>query len=450
MEPGGTFHFSGIAGSGMSALAQFLALGGRQVTGSDRSFDRGERPEAQSHLARLGIGIHPQDGSGLGPDCQALVVSTAIEDSVPEVQEARRRGIPLLHRSELLADLVASHRTVAITGTSGKSTTTAMVFELLRGAGRDPSLITGGDLRALQAQGLWGNAWRGRSDLLVIEADESDGTVVRYHPAVGVVLNLQRDHKEPEVVLEMFRRFQLQCREAFVVGEGEPLREFQSQAVVTGLGPKAYVPPEDLVLGPQGSSFRLEGVSFTLPCPGRHNVENALAALATCRVLGVPLGDLVEPLARFQGVGRRFQVLGTHRGVTVVDDFAHNPAKVAAALATAQLQAPRVLAVFQPHGFGPLRFMRQELVDVLCAGLRPQDRVWMLEVFYAGGTAERTLTSHEVVDDLVARGAAAAWVDRSHLAETLAVEAQAGDLILLMGARDPSLGELAMKLLRAL
>ncbi|HEX9080934.1 MAG TPA: L,D-transpeptidase family protein, partial [Holophagaceae bacterium] len=208
MEEGlglGRLHFAGVAGSGMSALAQFLAMKGGQASGSDRSFDQGERPEARRQLETLGIAIHPQDGSGLEGDCAALVVSTAVEDEVPDVAEARRLGVPVLHRSELLAHWVATHRTLAITGTSGKSTTVAMAFEILRGAGRDPSVITGGELASLQAEGLWGNAWAGSSDLLVIEADESDGSLVNYHPAVGVILNLQRDHKEEAEVAAMFQ-----------------------------------------------------------------------------------------------------------------------------------------------------------------------------------------------------------------------------------------------------
>ncbi|HOD31835.1 MAG TPA: L,D-transpeptidase family protein, partial [Holophaga sp.] len=184
----GRLHFAGVAGSGMSALAQFVAMKGGRASGSDRSFDRGERPEARRLLEGLCIGLHPQDGSGLAGDCAALVVSTAVEDTVPDVAEARRRGVPVLHRSELLAHLVAAHRTVAVTGTSGKSTTTALVFELLRGAGRQPSVLTGGDLRALQAEGHWGNAWADRSDLLVIEADESDRSLSAFAPDYGVLL----------------------------------------------------------------------------------------------------------------------------------------------------------------------------------------------------------------------------------------------------------------------
>ncbi|HJV90619.1 MAG TPA: L,D-transpeptidase family protein [Holophagaceae bacterium] len=446
----GRLHFAGVGGSGMSALAQFCALEGSPVSGSDRSFDRGERPEARALLAACGIRFMPQDGTAVAGDCAAVICSTAVEDTVPDVIAARAAGVPVLHRSELLAHLVASHRTVAVTGTSGKSTTTAMVFELLRGAGRDPSVITGGDLRLLQAEGTWGNAHVGASGLLVIEADESDGSLVRYAPAVGVVLNLQRDHKELDVVEGFYRTFLAQCREGAVIGEAENLAAYRDGRTVTGFGAAATLRAEAVSLAPGCSRFTVEGTAFELPLPGRHNVEDALAALAACRLLGVPLADLVAPLAGFQGVGRRFQLMGEARGVKVVDDYAHNPAKVEAALKAAQSQGGRVLAIFQPHGFGPLAFMREDLVQVLKATLRPEDRLWFLPVFYPGGTVHRTVESDDVVADLRALGVPAHLAPRADLPARVAAEAQAGDLVLLMGARDPSLPELAEELLASL
>jgi len=184
-DPGGKdrFHYAGLAGAGMSALAQFQVMTGGVASGSDRAFDRGERKELRAQLERLGITAMPQDGSGVGPDCAALVVSTAVEEEVPDYKAARANGIPIIHRSELLAHFVARQRSIAVTGTSGKSTVTAMVFTILKEAGRDPSVITGGDLPELSAGGLPGNAFAGQSDLLVVEADESDGSLIRYAPS---------------------------------------------------------------------------------------------------------------------------------------------------------------------------------------------------------------------------------------------------------------------------
>jgi UDP-N-acetylmuramate--alanine ligase len=449
----GRLHFAGVAGSGMSALAQFVAMIGGRASGSDRSFDRGERAGERRRLEALGVSIVPQDGSGLAGDCAGVVHSTAVEEEVPDLREARRLGVPRIHRSELLARLVAARRTVAVTGTSGKSTTVAMIFEILRGAGRDPSLVTGGDLRVLQSEGLWGNAFAGRGDCLVVEADESDGSVVRYHPAVAVILNLQRDHKEMDEVEAMFRVLRAQTREALVVGEGLAgfAREATVPARVCGLGPEAGTRAEDLEAGPEGSAFRVDGTAFRLPVPGVHNVENALAAIAACQALGLPLAAMVEPLAHFQGVARRFQILGQARGVTVVDDFGHNPAKVAASLATARLRAGRILAVYQPHGYGPTRFLWHDFVEAFGQGLAPGDILWMLEVFYAGGTATRDFSSADLARDIAARGADARFApSREALVGAIAREARPGDLVLVMGARDPSLTALAREVLRGL
>jgi len=235
------------------------------------------------------------------------------------------------------------------------------------------------------------------------------------------------------------------------VGEGDNLSELALGAVVFGFGAKAQVRGEAIVLGPEGSTFRVGEVVFRLPVPGRHNVENALAALAACGAVGVPLGDMVEPLAHFQGVGRRFQVLGEKRGVRVVDDFGHNPAKVAASLRTARIRAERILAVFQPHGYGPMRFLRPDFVATFAAELRPEDRLWMLEIFYAGGTALRDFSAADVVADIAAQGVRAEFAPtREALIARIAAEARAGDLVLVMGARDPSLTGFSTAILSAL
>jgi UDP-N-acetylmuramate--alanine ligase len=435
----------------MSALAQFQAMTGGRVSGSDRAFDRGERGGLRAHLERLGIEVMPQDGSGLGADCAALIVSTAIEDQVPDVAAARARNIPIIHRSELLADFVARHRSVAVTGTSGKSTVTAMVFAILNGAGRDPSVITGGDLPALEAQGLPGNAFAGSSDLLVVEADESDGSLVRYAPAIGVVLNLQRDHKEMTEVAAMFATLRARVREALVVGDADNLDQFAGGALRFGLSARAGIRGEDVALGPASSRFRVKDIKFELAVPGAHNVANALAAIATCHVLGVALEAMAAPLAGFTGIGRRFQTVGKVRGIEVIDDFAHNAEKIAAAIRTAKLRAKRVLAIYQPHGYGPTRFLRRDFVTTFTRELGADDRLWMLEVFYAGGTATRDFSAADIVAEIGALGTKAEFAaSRERLVARVAEQARPGDLVLVMGARDPSLSELARNILAAL
>lgn len=461
----------------MSALAQFHVLTGGRATGSDRAFDRIEPAEGnppagdarhddiagiRGHLERLGVEITPQDGSGPSPGCDALIVSTAVEESVPDVREARRHNIPILHRSELLARFVSERRSIAVTGTSGKSTVTAMIFEILRGAGRDPSVITGGDLLLLQEEGLLGNAWAGSSDWLVVEADESDGSLVRYEPWAGVLLNLQRDHKEPKELLEIFSTFRARTRGPFLVAAEANLAAFREGAAVFGIagpsgGPVTIGPDgfraQSIELQPDGVRFLVNGpekeaARFEVPAAGLHNVANAVAAIAAARACGVSLKQMVEPLRHFRGVARRFQVVGKANGIEVIDDFAHNPAKIAAALSAARPRGSRILAVYQPHGYGPTRFLCHELVETFAAHLGPSDRVYMPEIFYAGGTATKDISSLDLCRGIAERGVPAVFAEhRESLLEPIAREALSGDVILVMGARDPSLSGFCRRLL---
>ncbi len=450
-KSGGRFHYAGLGGSGMSAIAQFQAMTGGRVSGSDRAFDNGERASLRAQFEELDIAVMPQDGSGIGEDCAALVVSTAVEEQVPDFAAAKAKKVPIIHRSEMLAHFVAQTRSIAVTGTSGKSTVAGMIFEILRGAGRDPSVITGGDLPLLQTEGLPGNAFAGSSNLLVVEADESDGSLVRYSPAVGVVLNLQRDHKEMDEVAAMFATLRARTREALVVGDQENLDQFAGGALRFGLTDRADIRGEDVELGAESSRFRVGDTTFELPVPGEHNVANALAAIATAHALGVPLADMARPLSNFSGIGRRFQSVGTARDVEVVDDFAHNAEKIAAAIRTGHLRAKRVLAVYQPHGYGPTRFLRQDFITTFARELTSADRLWMLEVFYAGGTATRDFSASGIIDEIADRGTRAEFApSREWLIDRIAGEAREGDLVLVMGARDPSLTAFARDILAKL
>ena len=430
MPAGEKVHFVGAAGFGVSALAQFHVMGGGLATGSDRTFDAGGAAELRTKLEALGIRIFPQDGSALDVRHACAVASTAIEKDNKDLERVRALGLKLLHRADVLARHVAEHRTIAVAGTSGKSTVVAMIFEILEAAGLSPSVITGGALTSLERRGFVGNAFRGKSDLLVVESDESDGTLVRYRPWLGVYLNISKDHQELADLQRMFEEFRRNSKEWLDAG-------------VLRAG--------SVELGPTGSGFAVEGQRFSLPVTGRHNVENALAAIAACRKAGVSLSDCAKALAGFQGVSRRFERVGLSRGVEVVDDFAHNPAKVAAALAAAHLRAARVLAVFQLHGFAPARFMKAEFLDAFAASLAPDDVLWLPEIFYAGGTAAKDVSSADYARELKARGKDVRFFkDRAAISPDVAREARSGDLVLLMGARDPSLPRLARDLLAAL
>lgn len=442
-------HFVGVGGAGMSALAQIHAMDGGPATGSDRDFDRGRGAPLRAKLEALGVKIFPQDGGAVTRETELVVLSTAIEDSNSEVAAAKALGIPLMHRSEFLARHVSQMRTIAVTGTSGKSTVVAMIFEILEAAGRAPSVITGGSLIALQRRGLTGNAFRGKSNLLVVEADESDGSLVNYKPAVGVFLNLTKDHLEVDALRGIFLKFRDNVATALVDSDDPALAAVKADSTF-GLE-SGSVRAEDVALTASGSTFRVKDVAFTLPVPGRFNVANAIAAIAVCLGEGVSPADCSRALASFQGVARRFQSLGSARGVEVVDDFAHNPAKIAATLTAARLRGNRTLAVYQPHGFAPTRHLKNELIAAFTEGLRPDDRLWLPDIYYVGGTASKDISSADVVGPLRAKGLNAFHTpERSEITALIAAEAREGDLVIVMGARDPSLSDFAREILASL
>lgn len=445
----GRLHFTGVCGTGMSALAQFEALRGRTVTGSDRSADRGESADAVARLASVGVRLTPQDGSGVTAD-SLVVVSTAIEDDNKDIARAKALGAKIVHRADFLAGLAAERRTVAVAGTSGKSTVTGMLFEILEAAGLSPSLISGANLPALRAKGLVGNAWVGKSDLLVIEADESDGTLTRYSPELGLLLNVSKDHKELSELLELFRTFRGRCKRFVVNADAHGLDEFLPGSATFGFR-SGDLRGADLHVHPHGSRFTAGGAAFELSIPGAYNAENALAAAAAAQALGAPLTAAAKALKDFRGVGRRFSIVGTARGVEVVDDFAHNPEKVRAVLGAAHLRSQRVHAVFQLHGFAPARFMKAEFLDAFAECLRPGDVLWLPDIYYVGGTAAKDVSSKDYADALTARGTLAfAEPDRAKIADGIAKTAREGDLVLVMGARDPSLSDFAARILETL
>jgi UDP-N-acetylmuramate--L-alanine ligase len=447
------WHFAGIGGSGMSAIALYLLGRGQKVSGSDRLFDRGGGASIRDALVRAGAVLVPQDGSGL--DARTiLVVSTAVEDTIPEVKRAKELGCRIVHRSEALAEIASRTRCIAVSGTSGKSTVTAMVFRVLRGAGLDPSVISGAVLRELSAEGHWGNAWGGAGEWLVIEADESDGSLVRYSPEVGVMLNLDRDHKELSELREIFATFRKQSKVFVVHGDRPDCLEIAGPDCFRfGVHSSSLLLPTDIRLLSDSVKFRLGEIDVVVPGPGMHMVENALAALAVGVVAGVDLATGARALASFHGVGRRHELIGEARGVRVFDDFAHNPAKVEAGIAAAQLAAGggRVLAVFQPHGYGPLRFLLEDFATSFAKALRPQDKLWISPVYDAGGTADRSIASRDLADRIAAHGHAVSCpATRDLVSAEIAREAKPGDLVYSMGARDPDLPAFARQILTSL
>ena len=443
------YFFVGLAGTGMSAIAQYLKGSGKKAAGSDRIFNEDKHILIREQFKNMGIYCFAQDGSGIDRETDVVVISSAIEESNIEYQKAISLKIPVIKRSELLAAISNEKRTIAVGGTAGKSTTTAMIFHILQEAGLSPSLITGAGLADLQEKGLPGNAWIGTSDWLVIEADESDGSIVSYFPEIGIVLNISRDHKEFIELIDLFITFRKHTKSAFIVNRDNAMAKKLSTN-----------PEKDFAIvnnsGFHGSDFQQNGFSirftinniqFQIPGIGQHNMENALAAVAASSAAGVSVEDAATALRSFRGIYRRTQLVGEKNGISVIDDFAHNPAEIAAAIKACQSAGKRVLAWFQPHGYGPLRFMHEELAEKTARTLRPEDHFYMSEVYYAGGTVNKDINSDVVINALQGKGKNAFLVpDKDNLPEFLKQIASRGDIILLMGARDPNLGKFARKL----
>ncbi len=445
--PSRNFHFTGILGTGMSALAQYLRFYGIDVSGSDRLLGNSDTAEMQNMLEGLGCLILNQDGTGITKDTDILCISTAIEETNPDIAAARTLGIPVIHRSDLLAGIIASKRTIAVAGTSGKSTVTAMIFEFLQGCGKSPSLISGAPLLRLEADGLIGNAFAGGSDLLVIEADESDGTLAKYSPDISVILNISKDHKTIEEITALFAG--LSARSSWTATNcDDPILATLPATVRFGrTGTAQWHPDREEFLTTSVMIVR-NGAEYRLPIPGEHNLENLRAALCVCEHLGCDEDALPRAVNNFAGVARRFAIVETADGITVIDDFAHNPAKIAAAINAARGISERVIAVYQPHGFGPTRFLKDEYIASFRKIFRPGDGLYLLPIYYAGGTAQKDISSQDIVGGLgnVAFHAEAVE-DRDAVVEKIGSSARPGDCVIIMGARDPSLPALVKRII---
>jgi UDP-N-acetylmuramate--alanine ligase len=441
-----TIHFTGIFGSGMSALAQYLQWQGLSVSGSDRLLSSEDSANVHNKLLQMGCVLFDQDGSGITHATDIICISTAIEESNPDIAAARKLSIPILHRSDVLAAIVGSKKTIAIAGTSGKSTVTAMVFELLTACGKAPSLISGANLRRLEKGGYIGNAFHGTSEYLVIEADESDGTLVKYHPFISVILNVSKDHKTIPEIIELFKELSANSLTTIINADDVYLRQIPSKNTFGLLEQAAWHPDSHRLETISGILMR-NGVEFRLPLPGYHNLSNLCASLAVCEHLNCDEKQLSDAVGAYQGVARRFTILTTGDAVHVVDDFAHNPEKIKAAVAAARNLSSRIIAVYQPHGFGPTRFLKEEYLNTFRMIFTPKDSLYLLPIYYAGGTAQKDISSQILLSALGdVPFQTFAPQSREALLSLLDRDVSRGDCVLLMGARDPSLSPFAQKI----
>ena len=457
------WFFCGIGGSGMLPLALILKAHGAQVAGSDRSRDQGRSAEKFAWLESLGFSLFPQDGSGVTSASQVLVASAAVEDTVPEMIRATDLGCARMSRAELLAKLFnAADLGIAVGGTSGKSTVTGMIGWILHATHRQPTVMNGAVMKNFVTPSApFASALVGDPELFVSEVDESDGSIALYQPEIAILTNISLDHREMAELRSLFASFLLRARRA-VVNLDDPETRALADVIPddrrVGYGfdsPGADFMGKNLELLPGGSTFTViagdESQDVQLSVPGRHNASNALAALAATRALGVSLADAAAALTRFEGLKRRLETVGTAAQVTVIDDFAHNPDKIDATLATLRAQPGRLLIMFQPHGYGPLLKMGEQLAESFAGGLDPDDRLFLPDPVYQGGTVDRSRGSDWLADQVRTRGGQADHIpERAAIGEALLAEAANGDRIVIMGARDDSLSEFAAELVERL
>ncbi len=458
------YFFCGIGGSGMLPLAMIVQARGGRIEGSDRSRDQGRTPEKFAWLAAHGVTLHPQDGSGVTRAEQTVVATGAIEDTVPDIGAAKRAGARIVTRPELLSQLFnAAPASIGVAGTSGKSTITGMIAWILHQAGRAPTVMNGAVMKNFaDADHPFASALIGGPDLFVSEVDESDGSIARYDPTVAVVSNISLDHKSMEELRDLFGGFTGRAAKAVL-----NLDNLETQALAQSLPAdkvitfalgeeSATLHAHDLEPLPTGMRFTLTALggskhAVVLNVPGAHNVANALAALGAVRAIGVPLAEAVAALETFAGIRRRMEVVGTTNGITVIDDFAHNPDKIAATLKTLHAFDGRLLILFQPHGFGPLRLMQREFIEGFAGLMRPDDVLLMPEPVYFGGTTDRSVGSEDIASGVrVAGRNAEALATREACGGRLIDLARPGDRIIVMGARDDTLATFATELLRRL
>jgi len=382
---------------------------------------------------------------------------------VPDVVAAKQLGCPQVTRPQLLAQLVNSAKvSIAVGGTSGKSTTTGMIGWILYATRRDPTVMNGAVMKNFVAGDFpFASAIVGEGDIFVSEVDESDGSIALYNPTIAVLNNIALDHKSMDELRRLFGDFIGKAQVAVLNLDNEETKRLAAEvnhpnALTYSLtDTTADFSISDLVTQPDGMSCIVterstgERQRICLQTPGRHNLSNGLAAIAAARACGLSLREATMALMNFVGIRRRLEVVGTAKDVTVIDDFGHNPDKISATLATLHQFPGRLLVMWQPHGYGPIRQMKDQFIEMFARDLGAKDILLMPEPAYFGGTVDRSIGSNVIAAGVTALGkTAAALPDRVACGDRLVELAQPGDLIVVMGARDDTLSEFAADVLK--
>ncbi|UCH81762.1 MAG: hypothetical protein JSW20_03850 [Nitrospiraceae bacterium] len=429
----------------MSAIAGFMADRGNTVVGSDRAFDMDPDNPLIKVFQSRGISIVPQDGSGIDNTFDFAVFSTAVEDDRPEVIKARSLGIPAKTRPGYLAEITSSFKTIAVSGTSGKSTASGLLAFLMYRLGLEPNFMGGGRVKQFRSHTQAGNSHAGKSDILIIEACESDGSIIHYLPEHTIILNLSLDHHTIDTTADMFNTLVKNTRNRILMnGDDRNLDSITARnTVYFSIHNSSQYIAEDIVLHPFHSDFTVKGTGFNLLLPGEHNIYNALSCIAFLSETGIPLDTIASIMPEFRGIDRRFDVHLNESGAFVIDDYAHNPHKIESMMNTARKLSDNICYIFQPHGFGPTKMMKQEYIETFVNNLRNTDHLILLPIFYAGGTAGRDISSDDLANEIVAQGKSAEVIqERDNVLEKV----HDFRCFIIFGARDETLSSFAEKL----
>lgn len=441
------YFFCGIGGSGMSALAHVALCQGNKVSGSDRSNDNGEFKEKFETISGLGVTLYKQDGSGINNDIDFLVVSSAIEPSIPDIKAAIDKNITIIKRAELLAEFFNSHYGIAIGGTSGKSTVTAMIGHIFIKTGKYPTIVNGA-VMINNNQGL-GNAVCGDSKYFIIESDESDGSIKLYNPHIAILNNITLDHKPISELIPMFSDFLLKAKQGAVVNlddeEASKLSSINHNTLTFSTSNKKA---DIFVTNIKGFDisvrYKNKSVTFTLPQIGKHNISNALAAIGGALQSGISFEKAAKSLETFKGVQSRLQIVKQKNNITIIDDFAHNPDKIEASLKALKETKGRLIILFQLHGYGPAQMLKDGIIKSFIDNLDNEDILYMPEIYYAGGSANKSISAKDYIDEIAKSGKKSFFVpDKNKIKNLIKKQMKSGDRIIIMGARDDSLREMA-------
>ncbi len=440
--------FSGIAGSGVSAIARFMADKGHEISGSDRAFDDSPAHPLKEAFELSGVSLFRQDGSGIDETLDLAVFSTAVEDGHPELEKAEKLGVRILKRPDFLSGIASSYETIAVSGTSGKSTTSGMLAFVMERLGLSPNFIGGGRVRQFRSSTNPGNSMAGNSNTLVIEACESDGTIVNYKPKHSIILNLALDHHSIDETASMFSKLVMNTSGKVVINADDSnLARISSAGLIyCSVDKPSDYRAEDVEYKSLSTEFSLRGVRFRLSIPGKYNLYNAVACIALLSEMGVAPDSIASVLPEFRGIERRFDIHLDDGKKIVIDDYAHNPHKIASMMDALSRVSDNVCYIFQPHGFGPTRLMKDEYIKTFQENLRETDRLILLPIYYTGGAAVQDISSNDLAEGIIGLGGKAEAVRGR---EDLIAGLGNFSVYVLFGARDETLSGLAGQIAEA-